>query len=91
MLADITSKKWSLGGSYWVAILAVIFYVIANTFWLFALKNGSGLGRGAVLFSIVSAILAIAIGVGIYREQVNHVQVVGMVVGLVAVVLLVWE
>lgn len=28
-----------------IAFLAIFFYIVCNTFWLFALKNGVGLGK----------------------------------------------
>ena len=90
-LADVLAKTWSLKSGWWYAVSALVAYLLANTFWLFALRQGSGLGRGAVIFSVVSAILAILIGVLWYREQVNSVQLIGMALGVVAVALIFWE
>lgn len=91
IFADITAKEWSLGKPSWLAILALAFYVAANAFWLVALRNGSGLGRGAVLFSVASAILAIVIGIVFYKEHASIQQIIGMILGVAAVVLIFWE
>lgn len=69
----------------------IIGYIIANIFWLSAIKNGSQLGRGAVIFSVVSAILAIIIGVYFYQENTNKIQIIGMALGVVSLLLIFWE
>jgi drug/metabolite transporter (DMT)-like permease len=66
-------------------------YLIANAFWLYAIKHGSGLARGATIFSVASALFAIIIGLVIYKEQVSLIQVVGMIVGVIAIVLIFWN
>jgi drug/metabolite transporter (DMT)-like permease len=90
-LADILAKNWSLKGGWFFAIGALIAYCIGNTFWLFALKNGSGLGKGAVIFSIASAVLAVALGFFLYKEPVSRLQLIGLILGLVSLVLIFWE
>lgn len=90
-IADILSKNWSLKGGTLLAIAALISYCIANTFWLFALRNGSGLGRGAIIFSVSSAIIALGLGLFVYHEKTTALQLIGLVLGLVSLVLLFWE
>ncbi len=84
LVADILAKNWSIRGGWFLAAASLAAYLLANTFWLFALKNGSGLGRGAIIFSLVSAIIAILLGIFIYHEKVSSYQMVGMVLGLVS-------
>src|SRR6185436_6997663 len=90
-VADIFSKHWSLKGGFRLAAFALISYLIANTFWLFALRNGSGLGRGAIIFSVASAIIAILIGLLFYHEKVSGLQFLGMLLGVFSLVLIFWE
>ncbi len=85
IVADILSKEWSVGKPIYFAIGAILAYVIANTFWLFALKYGSGLAKGAIIFSVASAILATVIGVLLYKEEVTRLQLVGMVLGILSI------
>lgn len=73
------------------AILALFSYLVANTFWLFALKNGSGLARGAIIFSVSTAILATLIGLVFYKEQVTTLQLFGISIGLISLFLIFWE
>ncbi len=91
LIADVFAKEWSLKQVplLWIAVIAS--YVIANTFWLFALKHGSGLGKGAIIFSVSSAIIAIIIGIFFYKEVVTKIQLVGMLLGIVSLVFIFWE
>lgn len=89
-IADIFSKKYSLDGSTLHWVLAISGYVIANIFWLSAIRGGSGLARGAVLFSIGSAAVAVLLGLFLYKEDIGKTEMVGIFVGLVSIVLLVW-
>ncbi len=90
-VADVLAKEYQLRSSWWYAGAALFAYLLANTSWLIALKAGSGLGRGAVIFSVASAILAVLIGVVLYREHVTPFQLAGMLLGVVAITLIFWE
>lgn len=91
LIADIFAKQWSLNRVTFLAICSLASYVIANTFWLFALKNGSGLARGAVIFSVLSAIIAVVLGIFLYKEQVTKTQAIGLILGLVSIALIFWH
>jgi len=91
LIADYVAKKWSLEGGWWRASMALAAYLVANSFWLFALKNGSGLARGAVIFSVASAVIAVGLGVLLFREEVTMKGYIGLLLGIVAIVLLVTE
>jgi len=91
-IADIFAKEWSLGNrSFFYAILSLTSYLIANSSWLIALKYGSGLARGAIIFSVASAILASVIGLVFYKEHLSPIQLAGVLLGIFAIVLIVWE
>lgn len=89
--ADVLSKQWTIhrGSGWWLAAIGM--YVVANIFWLHSLKNGAGLSRGAVLFSLCSEILALIIGLVFYKEHFNRVQISGMVLGVISIGLIFWE
>ncbi len=91
LIADVLAKEWSLGNRPYWWILAVVAYCIGNMFWLLALKNGSGLARGAVMFSLASEILAICVALYFYHESISTIQAVGIVLGIVSLALLFWE
>jgi drug/metabolite transporter (DMT)-like permease len=88
LIADIFAKEWSLSGSLPKASVAFIAYFLANTAWLFAMRKGITLSRGAIIFSVASAILALIVGVLIYKEPTSKYQIVGAIFGIVALALL---
>lgn len=90
-IADILAKQWSVSGPIILGAGSLTAYLIANTFWLFALKNGSGLGRGAIVFSVLSAIIAILIGLVLYKESATTTQMTGIILGLISLVLIFWN
>ncbi len=92
MIADIFAKEWSLGHkSLFYAVFALLAYMLANTSWLFALKYGSGLARGAIIFSVASALLASVIGIIFYKEELTTIQIIGVVLGLLSIAFIFWE
>lgn len=72
--ADVVAKYFAITNKLYVAVGALVLYVVANIFWLIALKNGVSLATGAVIFSIASEVLAIFIGLLIYHEQISLLQ-----------------
>lgn len=92
LIADILAKKWSVENyPTWLAVGSLLAYLLANTSWLYALKQGSGLARGAVVFSVASAVLATVIGLLLYHEEVTSIQLTGILIGIVAIGLIFWE
>ena len=92
IIADIFAKEWSLKVGFWyLAVGALISYLIANSFWLIALKNGSGLARGAIIFSVSSAIIASVLGLVWYQEKMSIIQLVGVFIGIISITLIFWE
>lgn len=91
IIADIFSKEYSLKGYWWLWAGALLGYVLANVFWLWSIKSGSGLARGATIFGVSSAIIALVIGLYFYGEETNKLQIAGMVLGVCSLVLIFWE
>ncbi len=91
LIADVLAKQWSLHKGYALAGGALLGYLIGNYFWLFVLKNGSGLARGAVLFSVVSGIMALILGVVLYKEELTRIQITGLILGLISIALIFWN
>lgn len=90
-VSDIFAKEWSLKSHWILFTIAIVGYIATNLFWLYALKHGVGLARGAVLFSAGSAILGVVSGFLIYKEALPLTQVIGIILGLVSFVLILWE
>jgi drug/metabolite transporter (DMT)-like permease len=91
IVADIFSKEYALKGHWWLWLLAISGYIIANVFWLWGIRSGSGLARGAIIFSVGSAIFAVIIGLHFFGEQANKVQIAGMILGALSLILIFWS
>ena len=91
LIADIFAKEYSLQNNYWFWTASIVSYIIANIFWLSAIKNGSGLGKGAIIFSVASAIIAVSIGIIFYKEMVTKIQMIGILLGIISLVFIFWE
>lgn len=91
LIADILAKEWSLRGSYSWWLGAIISYIAANSFWLYSIRHGSGLGRGAVIFSVASAVLAVIVGIFLYKEVLTRTQIIGSILGVLALILIFWD
>ncbi len=90
-LADIFAKEYSIKGHWYFWVAGIIGYIIANVFWLSSIKNGSQLGRGSIIFSVVSAIIALIIGIYFYHEGSSKTQMIGMILGVLSIILIFWE
>lgn len=87
--ADYFAGGFGTTGKLTLAGLAIGFYILGNVSWLIAIQNGSGLTKGAAIFSVASALLAIAIGIIFYKESVTTTQCVGIVFGILSIALIV--
>jgi multidrug transporter EmrE-like cation transporter len=88
LIADILAQQFAISGKYTFAILSIGGYIAANTAWLISLRSGAQLGKGAVLFSTLSAIGAVAIAVILYHEKLTLYQVIGLLLGVAAIAFL---
>ena len=88
LLADILAKQFSLNGRILFAVLALLGFLAANTAWLISLRTGAELGKGAVLFSVLSGIGAVMIGILVYHEKTTPWQLIGLALGIAAIAFL---
>lgn len=88
LLADVFAKQFSTTGKVIFGVLSILGYVLANLAWLLSLRHGAQLSKGSVIFSALSGTGAVLIGLFIYHEKVNPYQVIGLILGLAALVLL---
>lgn len=91
LIADVFSKEWSLHPKISLLVGGILFYLIANLSWLFALRYGAGLARGVSIFSVVCTIIAIIIGLLFYKESVSSMQLLGIVLGAISLLLIFWH
>jgi multidrug transporter EmrE-like cation transporter len=88
LVADVLAKQFALNGKLVFAMLSILGYVAANIAWIISLRSGGELGKGAVIFAALSGIAAVVIGLLVYREKASPYQLIGMVMGITAIVFL---
>jgi len=88
LIADILAKQFALSGKLIFAVLSILGFIAANTAWLLSLRTGAELSKGAVLFSVLSAIGAVLVGLLVFKEKTGPYQLIGLGVGIVAIAFL---
>jgi multidrug transporter EmrE-like cation transporter len=90
--ADYFATKRGNGGQKAIiAFTAIFFYIVCNTFWLFALKNGVGLGKWNIIFAVWSSIFAIGLWIMVFHENYSPIQMLGMGLGIISLLLVNYE
>ena len=88
LIADIFAKQFGLSGKVVFGVLAILGFILANLAWLFSLRSGAELGKGSILFSALSGIGAVLLGLLVYHEKINRYQLIGLILGIAAIIFL---
>lgn len=88
VVADVLAKQFALNGKIVFAVLSLVGYVLANIAWLTSLRSGGTLSRGSVIFSALNGVVAVVLGLLVFHERASHYQLIGMALGIVAIVFL---
>lgn len=88
LIADILAKQFGLTGKVIFGVLSILGYVLANLAWLFSLRSGAELSKGSIIFSALSGVGAVLLGLLVYHEKVNLYQLIGVVLGIAAIIFL---
>jgi multidrug transporter EmrE-like cation transporter len=86
--ANILGKQFALSGEYRFAALSLLSFIVCEFPWIFSLRLGLQLSKGAVLFAVIPGICAVLIGTFIYKEKLNFYRFIGIVLGISAIALL---
>jgi len=87
-VSNVLGKQFAVSGRYCFAVFSLLSFIVCELPWIFSLRTGLELSKGAVLFSVVPAILAVLIGSLVYKEKSTRSQFAGLMLGIVAVALL---
>ena len=89
ILADVFAKQWSLSGRLSWAAGALLAYIIGNSFWLIFLRSGIGIAKGGIIFFVGSTVLIVLLGIVFYHEALTHLQIIGVVLGVISLLLII--
>lgn len=91
ILADIFAKEYSIKERALFYTMSIGCYMLANVAWLESMRRGMELSKGGLIFSVGTAITAVVIGKYFYHEEVSRLQMSGMLLGIVSLVLIMWN
>ena len=88
VVADVLAKHFALNGRLFFGVFSLCGYILANIAWLISLRSGGTLSRGSVIFSALNGVIAVVLGLFVFHEKASPNQLIGMVLGLAAIVFL---
>jgi drug/metabolite transporter (DMT)-like permease len=88
--ADILAKEWSVRPRFFTLAASFFAYSLVAVAWFLCLRAGSGLARGISTIAIITATIAVLVGIFVYKEQISMVQAAGMILGVLALILISW-
>ena len=88
LVADVLAKQFAINGKLIFGVLSIGGYILANIAWLISLRSGGTLSRGSAIFSALSGMIAVVLGLFVFHEKASHYQLIGMALGIAAIVFL---
>lgn len=87
-IADVLAKSYASTARTLHMAGALLFYMAATALWLTVLRDGMDLGRGIIIFSVLSAAMGCFVGLVLFGETLTRTQWFGIFLGLLSVYLL---
>jgi len=87
-LGEFVSKKFALNPGWTLFITFLIVDIISASTWIPAIFEKNQLSITGVIWSVVSLIATVLIGLLVFNEKLTMIQSIGLVIGFVSVVLL---
>jgi hypothetical protein len=85
---EYASKRYALHPAWAFYWLAVLFYWSTTLTWMPVIRRTNTLAVSSTIWNICYFVISIALGVLVFHEKLTSQQVVGLVFGAIAVVLL---
>ncbi len=85
---EFLSKKFALNPGWGIFAFIILVDIASITAWLPAIFQKNQLSTTGVVWSIVSLILTVSIGILMFGEKLTMIKVLGLFLGAIAVVLL---
>ena len=87
-VGEYFSKSWALNPSWNKALILISMYVLGTVSWLPAIYKGQIISVVGTMWSVMSLLTTLFIGVVIFHETLTPVQIVGVLFAAIAIVLL---
>jgi multidrug transporter EmrE-like cation transporter len=85
---EFLSKKFALAPSLYYVIIILIVYSLGVLAWLPAILEKNQLSIVGAIWSVLSLLATILIGLLIFKEKLNAIGIIGIIFALIAVALL---
>ncbi len=85
---EFISKKFALNPGWTIFIAFLIVDLISASAWIPAIFEKNQLSITGVIWSIISLIATVLMGILIFNEKLSLVHLIGIFVGLISVILL---
>lgn len=87
-VGEYMSKKWGTNPSWTLAIEVTVVYAVGAFLWLPSLLNQGKLSIIGTMWALLGAVLTVAIGIFIFREEVTLRQTIGIALAISSLALL---
>jgi len=87
-VGDFLSKKFALNPKITYVVFVLLAYSLCSLTWLPAILQKNQLSIVGTIWSVMSLIATIAIGVIIFNEELSAIGVIGIIVAFISIILL---
>jgi multidrug transporter EmrE-like cation transporter len=87
-IGEFLSKKFALNPKFLYVIIILIIYSFGVLAWLPAILQKNQLSIVGVMWSVLSLLTTVLIGVLIFREKLNIIGIAGIILAIIAIILL---
>jgi multidrug transporter EmrE-like cation transporter len=90
IMGDFFAKLWSVERGSWLFILSMVGYTLSSLLYIPVLLKGD-LVITALIWSLLNIVGFSIIGLYVFKERLDTLQWIGVILGMVAMVLLTWR
>ena len=85
---EFFSKKFALSPRWLMVVYILLMYILGTLAWLPAILQKNQLSIVGAIWSVMSLLATVLIGVLIFGEKLNTIGIIGIITAVVAIVLL---
>jgi multidrug transporter EmrE-like cation transporter len=87
-VGEFLSKKFALNPKWFYVVGVVMAYSIGTLFWLPAILQKNHLSVVGAMWSILSLVTTVFIGILIFGEKLNTLGIIGIILGFSSIIIL---
>jgi multidrug transporter EmrE-like cation transporter len=87
VVGDTIIKYWTGNQKDWMVVIVFIFYTLSGLLYFPTLLN-ENLTTATVIWSILSLVGSVLVGLLVFRETVSTIQGIGIMLGILSVILI---